>query len=406
MTPLERLQWIICFSGFLDLFGVAMLYPLLIHQAKTLGATPGQVGLFGSIYGTLQFFTSPIMGQLSDHVGRRTVLLMSLVGTAVGYILLGMSNSIILMALARVPSGIFKHSQSMSRTYLADISPPQQRASAFGMFNSMSSLGFIVGPTLGGILSTTENGFQRVAMLSSLLFILNACFVYLLIPKYFGDKKMDEGSRITPNKPKFDFLSSLNTFKDVHLIPWHLVWDVFTVRFLMSFSMILYRSNSSSVLAYKFDADARTNGYIISFNGIVSAIAGVLVRWIAPYFSSNSSLNNAFSIILILSLVAITLAPTLFVVVIAMIPLCIASSVLRVTNATAIFNRGGERVRGLVNGLGDTLTSLARALGPAIAGYAQEVSLYGPGGCGIVLAVIGTLVGLYSPAEDWKFHVE
>jgi len=409
---IQQVQLLICLSGFLDLFGVAMLYPLLIHHAKEMGASPSQVGYFGSIYGCLQFFSSPIMGQVSDHVGRRTILMLSLVGTFFGYFAMGVAQDIVMLSIARIPSGLFKHSQSLSRTYLADITPKSQRSTIFGLFNSVSSLGFIIGPTIGGYISVTENGFTKVAILSSSIFLCNFLFIYLIIPVQNtiaqndqitiaqNDNKVlkDENKR----QKEFNLLQCLNGFRNIHLIPWHLVWDVFLIRFLLSFSIILFRANFTSVLMYRFNTDPITNGYIMSFNGILSAITAFSVRWIIPCFSTNSSLHNTFAVVMVTSLLCITLASSLNLVVLFLIPLCISSAVLRVTNATAMFNKSNAEVMGLLNGLGDTLTSVARALGPLIAGVAQEMSIYGPGVCGTGLAVIGTIVGFYSSNEIIK----
>ena len=293
--------------------------------------------------------------------------------------------------------GLFKHSQSLSKTYLADINKKHERSSIFGLFNSISSLGFIIGPTVGGYLTVTENGFTKVAILSSFIFVLNFCFMYCVIPQSVSKKA---------NKGEFDLLSCFNAFRDIHRIPWHAVWDTFTIRFLMSFSMIVFRANFTSVLVYRFNTDPVINGYITSFNGIVAAATGLCVRWIAPYFKSNATLHNTFAVIMVCSLISITLSPSLHFVMISLIPLNIASAVLRVTNATSIFNKANMEILGLINGLSGTLTSLARALGPLIGGYAQEISIYGPGICGTILAVLGTLVGLYSSVFQEKFHRE
>ncbi|PFX17627.1 Major facilitator superfamily domain-containing protein 9 [Stylophora pistillata] len=126
--------------GFLDLFAVSCFLPLLTHRARELGASPSLVGVIGSIYGALQFFSSPVMGKLSDIFGRKNVLLISLFGAAVGYILTGIPTTLLFLALSRVPVGIFKHSQSVAKTYLSDVSPSIDHPKVFGNFNAFSSL--------------------------------------------------------------------------------------------------------------------------------------------------------------------------------------------------------------------------------------------------------------------------
>lgn len=302
--------------------------------------------------------------------------------------------------------GIFKHSQSMSRTLLADITSQMETASIFGSFNSMSSLGFIVGPAIGGILASSENGFFLVAVLSSSIFVLNACLVYSFVPLPDVMTVNEKKDSIEKEKEEFklDLFSSFNAFRNMTSIPWNKMWKPFTIKFLFAIAIILFRSNFSSILAYRFNVDTKTNGFIMSFNGIVSAIGSALVRWISPHFRTNDSLHNTFSIILVLSLALITAAPTLNVVIVAIVPLCLASSVLRVTNSIAIYQKGDGQAKGFLIGLSDTLTSLSRALGPAIAGFAQEMSIYGPGSCAVFFGAFATSIGFISVSK--KLHTE
>ena len=286
----------------------------------------------------------------------------------------------------------------MNRLCLLDRCMTKQEVSrACGTYNSITSFGFIIGPTLGGIISTYENGFFKVSILSASLFLLNFILVYFYVPTSTTKLETDK---------KFNILEAVNLFKDIHLVPWALVWDIFLVRFLQSFAMILYRSNFASVLIYRFAIDARTTGYIQSFNGIISAATGFLLGGITDRFSSNTRCHNVFSFVFIISLLGVSMGPSLPFVVLTFIPLCFSSAVLRVTGATTLYYKAGSHSRGLVDGLGNTLTSFARALGPAIGGYAQEVSIFGPGLCGVFLAVSGTLVSVYSELKERKLHKE
>ena len=282
----------------------------------------------------------------------------------------------------------------MNRLWLADISSNAELSAVFGTYNSISNVGFIIGPTFGGILFSTPNGFFKVSLLSSSIFLLNAFLVYFFIP----EKKV-----ITDVKPSKQ-ISSINFIHNFKSIPWGLVWDIFTVRFLQTFAMILFRSNFTSVLVFRFEIDARTTGYIQSFNGVISASTGMLVQWIVPYFSSTIKCHNVFSLVLIFSLLGVTLGPSLSFVLLSFVPLCISSAVLRVTSSTSLFSRGGSKVRGLMNGIADTLASFARALGPAIGGYTQEISVYGPGISGTLLAVAGTAVSMYADFHLSHLH--
>ncbi|XP_052349133.1 major facilitator superfamily domain-containing protein 9-like isoform X2 [Oncorhynchus keta] len=175
-TPrrLTRIIQCIYVVGFLDLFGVSLIIPLLSHHVKALGASPTVAGLVGSTYGILQLFSSTIVGSWSDVVGRRYSMLMCLLLSALGYGLLGMSTSIALFLLARIPVGLFKHSLSICRALLSDLVSEVERPLVMGHFNVASSMGFMVGPVVGGYLTEHEGGFYTASFTCAAIFLLNA----------------------------------------------------------------------------------------------------------------------------------------------------------------------------------------------------------------------------------------
>ncbi|XP_063069752.1 major facilitator superfamily domain-containing protein 9 [Engraulis encrasicolus] len=166
--------------GFMDLFGVSMIIPLLSHHVKFLGASPTVAGIVGSTYGVLQLFSSTVVGSWSDVVGRRDSLLTCLLVSALGYGLLGMSTSIALFVLARIPVGLFKHSLSICRALLSDLVCESDRPLVMGHFNAASSVGFIVGPVVGGYLTEHEGGFYTSSFACAAIFLLNAGLVWML----------------------------------------------------------------------------------------------------------------------------------------------------------------------------------------------------------------------------------
>lgn len=246
----------------------------------------------------------------------------------------------------------------------------------------------------------SEGGFAYVGYLSGALFVFNAIFNMYGI-RYFVGEDPPEIVKVEKSSQKgYSLLSSFNAFRDAHKIEWYAVWDVFTIRFLMSFSLIVYRSNFTSILTYKFATNQLSNGYIQTFNGIVSMVTGFCIDRITPHFSSTSTMNNVFAVILVVSLVMLSVVPVFWLYIVAIIPLCISSSILRVTNTTEIANRSGEETRGLVMGLSNTLVSLARAIAPILAGYALEINYMVPGLCAAFLAFMGTLLMFNSEITD------
>ncbi|KAK7494558.1 hypothetical protein BaRGS_00014211, partial [Batillaria attramentaria] len=157
-----------------DLFGVSMIMPLILPHARDLGASPAMAGVIGSVYGALQLVSSPLMGQWSDAIGHHFSLCVCLALSGINYMLLALAASVTLLLVIRIPHGIFKHSQNFSKTYLTDLVPESQRSAVLGHFNAASSIGFILGPVVGGHVAELPGGFHYVAVISGCVFVLNA----------------------------------------------------------------------------------------------------------------------------------------------------------------------------------------------------------------------------------------
>ncbi|XP_065057236.1 major facilitator superfamily domain-containing protein 9-like [Rhopilema esculentum] len=409
-------------AGFLDLFAVSLLVPLLAHEVRKYGASPTMVGLFLSIYGALQLLSSPLMGQASDLFGRKRVLSFCLLGSASGYFLLGFSHSLVFMFLARIPTGLLKHSQAIIKAYVADVTPPTQRPAALGTLNAICSSGFIIGPVIGGHIAMSQFGFQKVATITGLIFFCNSIFVLFFVPDTevelsssdcsSNNEKVDgcDGGQGNDNKPSLNkteavgavdakknesntVLQSASEFVTaIRQVPWASVADIFVVRFLSSLSMIIFRSSFNLILEYRHSTSPKTNGYIMSYNAILGVVSGMSVGWIAKFFRSPESMHRFFSVTLVFALTSISFAPNIVYIIIALIPLCISTSILRVTSATLMYKKGGEAEKGLLTGLSDSFMSMARMIGPTVGGIAQDINIYGPGIVSSFLAGFGTLL--------------
>ncbi|KAJ1118306.1 hypothetical protein NDU88_006501 [Pleurodeles waltl] len=273
----KRIRFITCLYvvGFLDLFGVSMVVPLLGHHIKSLGASPTAAGVIGALYGILQLFSSTLVGSWSDVVGRRVSLLFCILLSSLGYGLLGLSTNLYLFALARIPIGIFKHSLSISKALLSDLVSERDRPLVMGKFNSTSGMGFILGPVVGGYLTELEGGFYLASFLCASIFVLNAGLVWILPWKDNSDIN-NEGSlssratvvssnafvEIIPENMHWNLESKPVANGSEHYKTRQFLWtevasvlkkimklacselrDIFLVRLLMAIALMLYYSN-------------------------------------------------------------------------------------------------------------------------------------------------------------------
>ena len=320
-------------------------------------------------------------------------------------------------------TGIFKHSQSVSKTYLADVSLSVNHPRVLGNFNAFSNLGFVIGPLIGGHLAMHSNGFSKVATLTGTIFMINFFFVWFCVKpvdeikrgssSYTNASRQElsckNGSTDNTKNKKVDHLKRKETDQEdlgtskvtgIHKIAsFSTIMDLLVLRFVMGFSMLVFRSNFMSMLEFHFNTSPKTNGYIMSYNGLVSGFSGLLIGSIADFYDHNDSkMLLHFSCILTASILGITFSPSIYFVAAFITPLAVSSAVSRVCLTNLTFGRSREDEKGVIFGVGNSLLSFARMISPALGGVAQEVSAYAPGCIGAMIAATGILIMiLYHP---------
>src|SRR5262249_50211787 len=143
-------------------------------------ATPFEVGMLFAVYSWMQFFFAPVLGRLSDRYGRRPILFFSLLGSAVGYFLVGYASTLAVVFAGRVVSGVTGGNISTAQAYIADVTSKENRAKGMGLFGAAFGLGFILGPAIAGILS--KYGIHVPFYFASGLSLANAIAVYFVLP--------------------------------------------------------------------------------------------------------------------------------------------------------------------------------------------------------------------------------
>ena len=144
---------IIFLTIIVNLVGFGIIIPLLPFYAETFGASPLVIGLLFAVFSLCQLLAAPALGDLSDRYGRRPILIFSLAGTVVSFVMLAMAHSVTMLFAARIVDGLSGGNISTARAYVADITEPKDRARAYGIIGAAFGLGFILGPALSGILS-------------------------------------------------------------------------------------------------------------------------------------------------------------------------------------------------------------------------------------------------------------
>jgi len=171
---------------FLDVFGFGLVIPIIPKLVQQLqhgneAQAAGVVAWLLSLFALMQFIFSPVLGSLSDHFGRRPVILTSLFGSGIDYLLLAWAPTLPWLFLGRIISGITASNFSAAGAYIADVTPPEKRAAGFGMIGAAFGLGFIVGPAAGGLLA--HYGLRVPFLVSAGVTLLNWVYGALVLPE-------------------------------------------------------------------------------------------------------------------------------------------------------------------------------------------------------------------------------
>jgi len=145
---------VIFLTVFVNLVGFGIIIPLLPFYAQTFGASPLVVGLLFASFSLAQLIATPALGALSDRWGRRPVLIFSLLGTVVSFVMLALAHTLTLLFIARIVDGLSGGNITTARAYIADVTEPHERAKAYGFLGAAFGMGFIVGPGLAGLFAT------------------------------------------------------------------------------------------------------------------------------------------------------------------------------------------------------------------------------------------------------------
>ncbi|XP_069493027.1 major facilitator superfamily domain-containing protein 9 [Ambystoma mexicanum] len=420
LPPLgKRTYFVSCLHlvGFLDLFGVSMVVPLLSHHVKSLGASPTAAGVVGSLYGILQLLSSSLVGGWSDVVGRRYSLLVCILLSSLGYFLLGLSTNIFLYAVARIPVGIFKHSLCISKALLSDLVSEKERPHVMGKFNAASNMGFILGPAVGGYFTELEGGFYFTSFLCSSIFILNAGLVWLLLSEYDSVVNDTQSVRRSPttmsSKTKQNLETNLvangatvhcatylslwvevtSVLKKIMTLACSELWDLFLARLLLALAVLLYYSNFVLAIEERFGVKPKVSGYLIGYGGILAALAGFVVGPLTRLYLYNTYTMLLHSSILTCFLMLLySLTTSFWLVVLSSTFLAFSTTLGRTCLVDLELSLSGNHASGALIGFGQTVNSVARIIAPLVSGIAQEFSPCGPPSLGTGLALAAVLI--------------
>ncbi|MBA2691534.1 MAG: MFS transporter [Rubrobacter sp.] len=183
---------------FVDMAGYGIIIPLLPFYAREFGASAVLVGLLASLYAAAQMLGGPLLGGISDRVGRRPVLIACLLGASVAYLVLGLAGSLFMVAFAVAFAGFMGGTPATAQAYIADRTSPEERAKGLGLIGAAFGLGLMAGPAIGGVLSLYS--LSAPALAASALALSNAAFGFFALEESLPPERRSRG-RISGANP-------------------------------------------------------------------------------------------------------------------------------------------------------------------------------------------------------------
>lgn len=353
---------------FIDLIGFGMVIPILpfYSQTEPFLATPFQIGLLVAIYSWMQFFFSPVLGQLSDKYGRRPILFFALLGSALGYFIVGFANTLLIVFVGRIISGITGGSIATAQAYIADVTTKENRARGMGLFGAAFGLGFILGPAIAGVLS--KYGIHLPFYFAAMLSLVNAIAVYFILPE-----SLKPGIIKLESVKKSKIADMFEVLADSRLRIITIVYFLLIAAFsIMTYVYVLFT-------AFTFGYTTVENGYLFFFVGVISIVMQGVVFGIATKRFGEARLAIFGCFVLTASLFATPFSSPAFG---GLAGLLAVSFFLSAGNAFATpalsslaSKNAAEHEQGRALGVLQSGASLARAIGPTLGGVLLNNSL-------------------------------
>ncbi len=381
---------ILGFTLLVVMLGYGMIQPIIPFLVTKLGAGGRDLGILASVYAAMQLVCAPLWGTLSDRIGRKPVLLIGVLGYAIAMAIFGLSTRFWMLFVARTFSGVLSSAtMPTAMAYLSDNLPEKQRGGAMGQLGAAIGLGVVLGPMLGGLLST--DSLSLPFFVGSGLALVSLLLVYVLLPESHPPQAVDS--------VKAEPFWRRDTLKKVLLSP---AGMLMLLILIISFGMTNFQGIIGLYVLDKFSFDTRQVGAIwMVVGGVMLLAQGLLTGPLTKAMGEVALiriglLGGVLGFAAVLwadGFVPILLASGLFILAVALIGPALNSY---------LSTFGGEH-QGALMGLNTAFASLGRVIGPLWAGFVFDVNMSYPfisGGVILLVGLVVSMVGLRGKARQ------
>jgi MFS family permease len=356
MLKNNRNLLIIALIAMVNMLGYGIIIPILYSYSKQFGLSDFENGLLFAIFSVFQFIATPIIGRMSDKYGRRPLLLISIIGTAVSFVMTAFAPAAWVLFLARALDGLTAGNIPVAFAVISDSTKPEERAKAFGVIGSAFSFGFIFGPAIAAF--TVGFGTAVPFIIAAVITTIAALLTYFYLPE--TNKHMNEVKK----GKLFDFPKM-----------WHTLFDpnvgrtfIITLVYMLAFSCaIIYGFQPFTMNVLHISASQ--NAMLFTMFGVIGLISqNLFVGWI----SKKLGIKKAFTYAMLFTGIAFILrsfSRTLPYFVVASLLLGLVNSVVQTLLPTILSQEADEKSQGTIMGLNASYQSIGMILGPLMGGF-------------------------------------
>jgi DHA1 family tetracycline resistance protein-like MFS transporter len=373
----------------IDMIGFGIVIPILPLYSLHFHATDWQIGMLFGSFSLMQLIFAPLLGRWSDWFGRRPILLLSILGTATSFLIMGLANTLWMLFLGRLLDGASGGNIPTAQAYIADVTPLEKRSAAMGIIGAAFGLGFVIGPAIGGLLG--HYSIQLPFYVAAGLAFINVIAIYLFLPESLDEKTRKSHPAVTGSplqnilKLQSGPLNGVMWTSLVSTIAFSLVTALFTL-----------------VTAERMHWHARENGILFAYIGFLGIlIQGGLIRRLVPK-TGEKPLIVIGSVFLFISMALLPLSDTLPLIVIASTAMAIGNSLVTPLLSGLASKSADVQSQGIVLGVMQSVASFGRMIGPTIGGFLLQYdemtrnALYGitPFWFAAALMAVGVVVAM------------
>jgi DHA1 family tetracycline resistance protein-like MFS transporter len=385
---------IVFLTIFVNLVGFGIIIPLLPFYAQTFGASPFAIGLLFAVFSVAQLIASPVLGDLSDRYGRRPVLVFSLAGTVVSFVMMATAQSLTVLFIARIVDGLSGGNISTARAYVADVTEPKDRARAYGLIGAAFGFGFILGPAMGGLLSRIS--YTAPIWAAAAITLTATVLAWIWLPETV--RRTSAGSGM-PFRNLGEMLQRPGLRR------------VLVIDFIYWFSFAIFQTTFALFAARRFGFDAPQTGYLFACFGILGAvIQGLLIRPILHRLGDKSTFLAGL-VFAAVGLVGAAFAHSVALFMAALVPLAVGIGFGHPTMSSIVSRAGRADEQGRVQGAAGAMESLGRALGPvwgnaSLQRFGEGMPYLSAAACIVVTLVLSVTYTVTDAVDSTRLSVD